>query len=262
MNSKAQWSTLLFACFALSAVGCHPSPTDPGIGDTPEGSKCPASAMIDDGEDNNNQVMVQEGRSGYWYTYVDHEGSTVEPAAGETGGIFSFTQGGVNGSAYAARMSGTIGKSNIVYAGMGANLADPKGGYDASKFGGIAFWAKRSATSTPKVRFKMPDAQTDPDGGICSACYNDFGMELKLTEDWTRYVVLFDAAKQERGWGSPHPSGIDTKQVYGVQFQVNDKGMPYDLSIDDMEFTGCGGSDAAPAAAPAGAAAPAPAPAQ
>jgi endoglucanase len=210
--------------------------------------------LIDNGEDNNNQVMVQDGRSGYWYTYVDHEGSTITPAAGETGGIFSFTQGGVNGSAYAARMNGIIGKASIVYAGMGANLTDPKGAFDGSKYGGISFWAKRGAGTTPKIRVKLPDGNTDPDGQVCSACYNDFGMDLKLTEEWTKYVLLFGRMKQERGWGAPHPGGVASDKLYAIQFQVNDKGQKYDVWIDDLGFTGCNAAGAAPAAAAAPAA--------
>lgn len=246
---------MLAAAAALGAIACGPPPTSKEIEETPDGSPCPASALIDDGEDNNNQVMVQDGRSGYWYTYVDHEGSTIEPASGESGGIFSFAQGGVNGSAYAARMSGSVGKASIVYAGMGLNLTDPKGPFDGSKFGGVSFWAKRAPGTTPKVRFKMPDGATDPDGQVCSACFNDFGMELKLTEEWTKYVLLFSKMKQERGWGSPHPSGIATDKLFGIQFQVNDKGQKYDIWVDDIGFTGCGGAGApAPAAAVAPAA--------
>ena len=254
MNSKARWSVILFACSAMGMVGCRANPTDPSMKDTPEGAPCPASAMFDDGEDNNNQVLVQETRGGYWYTYVDDTGSTIDPPAGATGGIFSFAPGGYNGSAYAARMKGHISGASIVFAGMGANFLDPKGPYDASKYGGISFWAKRGAGTTPKVRFKIPDAATDPDGGICSACYNDFGIDLKLNEEWTQYIVPFSSLKQERGWGAPHPKGIDPTQLFAAQFQVNDKSKDYDVWVDDLKFTGCqGGAGEAekPAAAPA-----------
>lgn len=240
MNLNSRWLSMLAAAAALGAIACGPPPTSKEIEETPGGSPCPASALIEDGEDNNNQVMVQDGRSGYWYTFADHEGTTIEPASSETGVTFSFAKGGVNGSQYAARMAGTVGKASIVYAGMGANLTDPKGPFDASKYGGISFWAKRGASSTPKMRFKVPDAATDPEGQICSACYNDFGMDLKLTEEWTKYVVLFDKMKQERGWGSPHPGGIAKDKIFAIQFQVNDKGQPYDFWIDDIGFTGCG----------------------
>ena len=267
MNSKAHWSVMLLACSAIGVFGCKPNPTDASLKDTPEGAPCPASGMFDDGEDNNNQVLVQEGRGGYWYTYVDNEGSTIDPPAGATGGIFSFAQGGVHGSAYAARMKGSISKASVVFAGMGANFVDPKGPYDGSKYGGLSFWAKKTPDTTPKVRFKIPDVATDPDGGVCSACYNDFGIELKLTEEWTQYIILWDMLKQERGWGAPHPHGIDSTQMFAAQFQVNDKGQNYDVWVDDLAFVGCAGGSgaaapppAAPAAQPA-AAAPAAAPA-
>jgi endoglucanase len=159
-------------------------------------------------------------------------------------------------------MKGHISGASIVFAGMGANFLDPKGPYDASKYGGISFWAKRGPGTTPKVRFKIPDAATDPDGGICSACYNDFGIDLKLTEEWTQYIIPFSSLKQERGWGAPHPKGIDVTQLFAAQFQVNDKSRDYDVWIDDLKFTGCqGGAGEAekPAAAPAATPAAAPA---
>lgn len=241
MNSITRYSVILIACSVTGMVGCRPNVTDPSMKDTAEGAPCPASAVFDDGEDNNNQVLVQEGRGGYWYTYVDDTGSTIDPPAGATGGIFSFAAGGYKGSAYAARMKGNISNGSVVFAGMGANFTDPKGPYDASKYGGISFWAKRSPGTTPKVRFKIPDVATDPDGGVCSACYNDFGIELKLTEEWTQYIIPFTALKQERGWGAPHPRLIDSSQIFAAQFQVNDKGKPYDIWVDDLAFTGCAG---------------------
>ena len=43
----------------------------------------------------------------------------------------------------------------------------------------------------------------------------------------------FSALRQLPGWGAPHPSAIDTSKVYGVQFQVNEKGAPFDVWIDE-----------------------------
>ena len=242
-------TVLIVAWVVMALASCKPNPVDPGLKNTPEGALCPASGMLDDGEDNNNQVLVQEGRGGYWYTYVDSEGSTIDPPAGATGGIFNFAPGGVNGSAYAARIKGSVAKANIVFAGMGANLVNPKAPYDASRYGGISFWAKRGANTTAKVRFKMPDTATDPDGAICSACYNDFGIDLKLAEQWTQYTVLFSSMKQERGWGAPHTAHVDSKGLFAAQFQVNDKGRNFDIWVDDLAFTGCqAGNDATPPA--------------
>ncbi len=39
---------------------------------------------------------------------------------------------------------------------------------------GITFWAK-SGAGPAKLTVKMPDGNTDPDGQVCTACFNDYG---------------------------------------------------------------------------------------
>ena len=238
-SSTIRWQLLAFACCSLSALACRPSVTGEDVKNSPEGKACGPEAKIEDAEDNNNQVIVQDGRSGYMYTFVDKTGSTITPTAGEQGGVFQVSPGGANGSQYALRMTGSISQASIVFAGMGMNFVDPKGPYDASKYKGISFWAKKSPGTTPLVRLKVPDKNTDPDGGICSACFNDFGLDLKLTDEWTQYVIPFYTMSQLPGWGAPHVSSIDPKTLYSLQFQVNDKGQNYDIWVDDIAFTGC-----------------------
>jgi hypothetical protein len=225
-------------CVLLSGalVACRVNPTSPDMENTPEGKACPPDAKIEDGEDNNNQVLVQDGRSGYIYTYADSEGTTIAPAGG---GVFSMSPGGANGSQYALHMSGQLGGGSVVFAAMGMNLADPKGPYDASKYQGISFYAKKGPGSTGKVIIKMSDKNTDPDGGVCAACSNDFGMRLSLSEEWQRYIVPFKALRQESGWGNPRPRSVDPEAVFAVQFQVREKGKPFDVWVDDLAFTGC-----------------------
>jgi endoglucanase len=207
---------------------------------TAEGKACPPEeGLIDDGEDNNNQVTAQKGRTGYWYTFVDKAGSTVEPKAGEAGGTFSMAPGGANGSTQAARVTGTIGNGNIVFAGMGFNFNDPKSPYDASKYKGVSFYAKKSPASTGKVRLKFPDVNTDPDGKACTECFNDFGIDLELTNEWQKYVIPFSGMRQMQGWGAPRPGSIEPSKVYGIQWQVNSPGVTYEIFIDDIQFTGC-----------------------
>ena len=89
------------------------------------------------------------------------------------------------------------------------------------------------------MRLKVPDKSTDPDGKICTECFNDFGADLTLTDDWQQFTLPFTAMKQIKTWGSPHPDGIDPATVYGIQFQVNDKGQKFDIWIDELQFTGC-----------------------
>jgi endoglucanase len=215
-------------------------PTSAATRETPEGKACPpAEGAISDGEANNNQVNPVKGRGGYWYVFSDKQGSEVTPLPGDQGGTFAMSEGGAKGTKYAARMHGTVGSGEPVYAGMGFNFVDPKGQYDASKYKGVSFWAKKGPGSIANVRLKVPDVATDPDGKQCSDCFNDFGADLTLTEEWQQFTIPFHAMKQMKGWGSPHPDGIDAKTLYGMQFQVNEKGGKFDIWVDEIEFTGC-----------------------
>lgn len=226
------WAGLAAGCVAPpSAAGGAGSPS------TPVNVKsCGPEGVIDDGEDGNNQVSDAGGRGGYWYTFSDKAGSSVSPKTEAQGGKFAMAQGGANHSQYGANAKGKIGTAEIVYSGVGFNFLDPKTPYDASKFDGISFWAKRGTGSTGKVRLKVPDTNTDPDGKVCSACFNDFGKDLTLPEEWTKLAISFADMRQLSGWGAPHPAHIDAQKIYGVQWQVNQPGAAFDISIDNVEF--------------------------
>jgi endoglucanase len=212
------------------------SPSAQGATEAPY-TPCPRTYVVDDMEDDNNQVISQLGRSGYWYTFADKGGTTIDPAPG---GHFSPSAGGANGSAYAARASGTIAPSGApLFGGLGFSITDPKGPYDASAYSGITFLARVGAGSATHVRLKVPDVQTDPEGHRCSECFNDFGADLVLSETWTRYTVAFDRMAQMEGWGAPRPSSIDKSKVFGVQWQVTQPGASYEVWVDDVAFTGC-----------------------
>jgi endoglucanase len=257
-TAQSKWKALAFssALSAWAVAGCiAPGPQTPSaapgsaasIGKTGGGSApataaapptkdCAPDALIDDGEDGNNQNLPVANRGGYWYTFVDKAGSTVTPMAGEQGGTFAMTDGGANGSHFAANFKGKIGNAAIVFGGMGMNFIDPKGQYDSSKYIGLAFYAKRGENSTGRVRLKVPDVSTDPEGGICSECFNDFGADLNLTTEWRRYVFPFRKMTQLAGWGAPRKAHIDPSKLYGVQFQVNVPGSNYDIWVDDLQF--------------------------
>jgi endoglucanase len=224
------------ALTAFAAVGCipNPEPLSPKAQEA-AAKKCGPDGLIDDAEDNNNQISSVKGRGGYWYTFGD-KSSTITPALG---GTFTMSPGGANGSANAAHISGKVGTASTVYAGVGFNFIDPKGQYDASAYKGVSFWAKVGPGSTTKVRLKVPDVDTDPDGKVCSECFNDFGKDLELTTAWTQITILFADMKQMKNWGRPQLESIEPKKLYGMQWQVNTPGAPYDLWIDDVQFTGC-----------------------
>lgn len=226
-------------CIPRTSGGGTPG-AEPGANaeNTPEGKACGPDGVIDDGEDNNNQVLVQKNRGGYWYTFAD-KGSTITPMAGAAGGTFSMSAGGANGSQSSAHMNGKVAPSGTVYAGMGFNFADPKAPFDVSNYKGISFWAKRGENSTGTVRVKLPDVNTDQDGRVCTECFNDFGMDLELTTMWTKYTLIFSGAQQMPGWGAPRPGAVEASKMYGVQWQVNTPGADYDIWVDDIQFTGC-----------------------
>lgn len=232
----------------LALTNCIPRPPGGGgaeaaagqnLEDTAEGKACGADGVVDDGEDNNNQVLAQKGRGGYWYTFADKGGTTITPTAGAAGGTFSMSPGGANGSGFAARMNGKVSGTGTVYAGVGFNFADPKAPFDVTAYKGISFWAKRGENSTGALRVKLPDVNTDQDGRTCTECFNDFGVDLELTTTWTKYTVIFGAAQQMPGWGAPRPGAVESSKMYGVQWQVNTPGAEYDIWIDDVQFTGC-----------------------
>lgn len=237
-----RFAFLLFLGACLSAAGCKPKVDVMGqaVKETPAGKPCPDEiGLISDGESNKNQINPIQNRGGYWYTFVDKTGSTVTPTQGEAGGTFTMREGGANGTKYAACMKGSIGGADIVYAGMGLNFVDPKGQYDASKFGGISFWARKVGGTTGHIRLKVPDVNTDPDGKVCSECFNDFGMDLTVGPNWQQFTIPFTSMKQLKGWGSPLTGGIEPSTLYGMQWQVNDKGSQYDICVDEIRFTGC-----------------------
>ncbi|MBC8072176.1 MAG: hypothetical protein IAG13_27900, partial [Deltaproteobacteria bacterium] len=199
---------------------------------------CQRGAVIEDGENADHQVIVHEGRNGYLYSFLDDAGSTVTPTAGRDGGTFTQSEGGANGSLWAARITGKTADGQNAYAGLGINMVDPKGPYDASKFSGVAFFARRGKGVT-KVRLKVPDASTDPDGKVCTECFNDFGADIELAETWQQFTIPFDQLGQMPGWGAPRPGSLDTSKIYGLQWQVATPGSDYDVWIDDVTFYGC-----------------------
>jgi hypothetical protein len=220
------------AALLLTVSGCITSPTGAYLNaeeaKTVQYQPCP-NGMIEDLEDGNVQIKKLEGRGDYWFTSVDAEGTAINakdeiPEAG-----------GPQASKFAAHMRGKLASSGpSVYAVMGFNITESRRPYDASKAEAIRFWGKGPGV----VRFKTPDINTAPAGDRCKDCYNDFGVDIYLSETWTRYTVPFAKLKQQPGWGDRAPS-VAKDALFAIQWQVSKKGAPFDLWIDDVEFVGC-----------------------
>ena len=191
-----------------------------------------ADGLIDDAEDNNSQINTVGGRDGYWFTFKDELGSTIDPE-----GEFHMSPGGAEGSKFAAEMKGKMGaggQNAFPYVGIGFNLSNPKLAYDAGKAQGIQFWAKGPG----RIRFKAPDVMTDPVGEKCTACYNDFGVDIFLDDKWQRYTVPFSKMEQQPGWGDRAPH-IAKDQLFAIQWQFATASKDYDIAIDNVALVGC-----------------------
>jgi endoglucanase len=234
------WGEPLLLTFALLGVACVGR--NPVVNEGPETfNTCGAEGLIDDGEDGNNQTKPAGDRGGYWYTFTDGKGTgtTVWPEPGRQGGAFAMSRGGVNGSKFAANAKGRVGTGEVVFGALGLNFVDPEGLYDASKYKGIAFWAKKGPGSYAKVRLNVPDVSTQDAGGVCTDCFNYFGADLVLSESWQQFVFTWRQLKQQRGWGAPRPHAIKPAKLFSLQWQVSQPDASFDLWIDDVEFIGC-----------------------
>jgi endoglucanase len=221
-------------------VGCITSPVwkygDTKIAKETEMSSC-LNGLLDDAEDGNTQVAIADGRDGYWFAFVDTWGSVMEPK-----NKFVMAKGGFpeGKSQFAANVKGKLAEAgDSVYAGFGFAFTNPKTPFDISKAKGIRFWAKGPG----KIRFKIPDRNTDPVGDRCTDCYNDFGVDIYLQDTWMRYTVPFDAMTQHPGWGDRAPS-VDADGAFAVQWQYDTPGGAYDIWVDQIELVGCSPQEA------------------
>ncbi len=231
---------VLSSAVGFCLFGCITSPVwkygDTKTAKETQMSACP-NGLLDDAEDGNTQVATVDGRDGYWFAFVDTWGSTMEPRS-----RFVMTEGGYSKgqSKFAANVKGKLAEAgDSVYAGFGFAFTNPKTPFDIAKAKGIRFWAKGPG----KIRFKIPDRNTDPSGDRCTDCYNDFGVDIYLQDTWMRYTVPFEAMTQNPGWGDRAPS-VDVHGAFAVQWQYDTPGGAYDIWVDQIELVGCDTTEA------------------
>jgi hypothetical protein len=243
MNRRARRFPALLIAAVLSpllggaCIGVSAKPTTTAAGSPSALKRCRAVRPADDGsiddlEDANNQITKQAGRDGYWWNAADPKGSKIDMQVTEPGA----------GSEMAMRMTGMTvpGKPEDDFWGvqLGINFVTDGLFYDASKYAGISFKAKAGADSAHQIRFKIGDINTHKDAGICKACWNHFGKDITLTNEWKEYTVTFSGATQEPGWGDPRPQAVTPSKLVALNWQVG-PGQKYDIWIDDVTFLDC-----------------------
>jgi hypothetical protein len=129
---------------------------------------------------------------------------------------------------------------------MGLSLYDPANiaFYDLTmggKYSGIVFEGK-AGTAATVIRFKIPDVDTDPNGGVCntgtnSKCYDDFGAAVTLTSGWATYQYSFSSLTAV-GFGYPAKDDptipFKPAQTSAIQWQTEEGGVDYDFWIDNV----------------------------
>ncbi len=223
------------------------------------GSVCPGTNcdLIDDMEAAgvgmmNDGIVMNEGRTGYWYVYNDMSPAGMQVPDPATHSFIPEKLMPARGtSLYAAHTSGT--GFTVWGAGFGFDINNPGGGdggngapmpYDTTKFGfkGIYFFAKVGATSTTSVRVLMSDKSSNPAAGVCNPaataphgmqCSDDAGFTLTLTNDWQGYAVPFSSLSRS-GFGPP--GAFDPTTLYYIHWQVTQNNQ-FDITIDDIYFT-------------------------
>lgn len=195
------------------------------------GTRIPDDGSIDDFEDGDTQVAKVADRSGYWFTSHDPNGSTIDPTP------FKMSDGGSNGSQKAMHVFGQTASADGAWGALWGAQFVGQGVYDASKYDGISFKAKVGAGSTTKVRFKVADVNTHPDGGVCKSCWNHFGKDMQLSPEWQEFKVSFAEMKQEAGWGDRFAM-ITPSKLIAINWSV-EPGRTYDVWIDDVQFFEC-----------------------
>jgi hypothetical protein len=267
-----------------SLAGCKSSdaPTDAGDKDVGAITNCPVGTddLISDFATSNG-IYATDGRQGGWYVYGDTFGTFDPPKVEGAPYPIDLTTGNPNCSG-----AGSLRLKATGFTGFGAAMgtdfkprapADggtlgPKGTYDASKYRGVAFWAK-AAAPMKFVQVKFPDVNTDTEAPAhenptcilnaasamnCSPYLVRLGepvdggtagfekyANVTIDTTWRRIEILFADTKQDPtnpGY-KPTPDQLDVKRLLGMAIQVNanfgtvpPSANNFELWIDDVQF--------------------------
>lgn len=278
-----------FVSAVAALAGCSDSPRVPdGERFSEAQTAIPGVVLIDDMEDGSQYLLSDNGMTGLWYTYNDASINAVhEPSIGFPMYRILRDDGEPQpGSAIPARDCGndpaapffageTLDECRFVArtwgtgqrgwgAGVGLDLngeAGQKNPYDASRFGGIGFYAYGSVRGNA-LRVNVQDVRTTPESaeaadraGIprCldtaqSRCNDHFGTTVEIAPEW-RWIEIPFACMRPGNWGFTGDGQFLASAVVGIQFQITggdptDSGMPtltpaveaFDFAIDNLAF--------------------------
>lgn len=176
-----------------------------------------AASMVEDVEDGDTSILRNEGRSGSWYGYSDAGSVTLDPTApGHAGTAMAISFSAVDAG----------------WSGFGFNLKGEGGKelYDGSAYTGVSFWIR--ADVAMELTFAVADANTDPDGDICTECHDHWATTVSATSEWT-HVKLHWSDLARGGWGTPTSEALVITQLLGLAWNVEAPGT-LNVFIDDV----------------------------
>jgi endoglucanase len=163
-------------------------------------------ALIDDLEDGDLKLSSVAGRQGSWFPYDD----TTEDGSLVTLAVVDDAAGG-----RALHATGS--------------------GFTSWGGGVVATFAQQADSYTGRVRFGVADGNTEPIGGTCSQCFDHFGADLVLTEEWQTFTFAWHDLAQ-LGWGD-RSAQVDAAHLVYLVYQV-ESNVSLDLFLDDVAFLG------------------------
>lgn len=240
--------------------------TDPDAAAVLRVGICGAGAdveLIDDMEDNNQAIIPGSGRAGSWFAFNDESGTQFPPAKSSI-----FPMSAIAPARSGSRVAANTTGSNFRRwgAGIGFEFATTLA-YDASRYQGVAFWARVAPGSSRDLRFNVTDRNTSQYGGVCDLdcqpsvgpvepteptdgmcnvaagpCYDDFGADIGsvLNEEWQHFTFRWSDLKA-KNWSRKNLPALSVNAVFGLRFQANGPpvgGRPvsFDVWIDDVSL--------------------------
>ncbi len=231
--------------------------------------------VIDDLDDTNTMFAPAGVGMGSWDWGKDTAATAMGTITPANTMMLAPATGGQMGSALHVTGTGLTGWG----ASLAAFLNGTTGAFDASAYGGVAFWIKGTTTvqeGTDKIllQARMPDVL--PGAGSCcndtvkgSECYSGHRTVISITAEWTEVKVPWSAF-QGPAWGLGASIAFNPNRIRDINFSFNHDTMgttpaSFDVWVDGMRFLamgemgnvgggGTGGTGGTPAGGAAGAA--------
>ncbi len=220
------------------AGSCNPVPgTKAGDG---------KNLVIDDIDDTDTMFTPAGTGAGSWDLSKDTSTGTITPV-GTT--ALKPEAGGQMGSALHVVGTGLTGWG----AALAAFLNGPGGSFDASSYGGVAFYIKGTSkvlegSDKVMVQARMPDVLPGP-GSCCSdampgdgnECYSGHRVVIGITAEWQEVKIPWAEFKAP-AFGKGHTTDFNPNRIRDVDFSFNhdaamkDDGSSFDFWVDGMRF--------------------------